>query len=87
MIKIKITSYNRIKSVKFTVNNWQDPKLANIYKLVPEYDSLTLWINGHNYGTGTASELIDFFHQKWLITVTATKEFKKGLKDCIENGY
>lgn len=87
MLKIKITSYKNIASIKFTVNSWLDPRLANMYKLVPDCNNLTLWINGKNYGTGTASELLDFLHNKWINELSSTKEFKRGLKDCIENGY
>ena len=87
MLKIKITSYKNIKSIKFNLNGWSDPKLANIYRLVPDCNNLTLWINRKKYGTLTATNLIDFLHQNWMCEVCSTREFKRGLKDCIENGY
>ena len=87
MLKIKITSYKNIKSIKFNLNGWSDPKLANIYRLVPDCNNLTLWINRKKYGTLTATNLIDFLHQNWMCEVCSTNEFKRGLKDCIENGY
>lgn len=79
MLKIK-------KSIKFNLNGWLDPKLANIYKLVPDRNNLTLWINGKNRGTFTAT-LINYLDYKWKDAVCSTKEFKRGLKDCIENGF
>ena len=87
MLRIKITSYNNTKSIKFILNGWQDPRLADLYKLVPDCNNLTLWINRKKYGTLTAINLINFLHQNWMREVCATKEFKRGLKDCIENGY
>ena len=87
MLKIKITSYKNIKSIKFNLSGWLDPKLANIYRLVPDCNNLTLWINGKNRGTFTAITLINYLDYKWRDAVCSTKEFKRGLKDCIENGY
>ncbi|MBQ3944151.1 MAG: hypothetical protein II670_00880 [Alphaproteobacteria bacterium] len=85
MIKIKITSFNNIKPIKITLNGWRDHK--DIYRMIPDRDNLTLWVNGKNYGTGTAKELLNYLHQQWLSEVVSTKEFKRGLKDCIENGF
>ena len=87
MLKIKITSYKNIKPIKFNLNGWLDPRLADIYKLIPDYDSLTLWINRKKYGTLNAMRLIEFLHQNWMCEVCSTKEFKRGLKDCIKNGF
>ena len=87
MLKIKITSYNSIKPIKIVLNGWRDHKLADLYKVIPDCDNLTLWINRNKYGTLTAADLIEFLHQNWMCEVCSTKEFKKGLKDCIENGF
>ena len=87
MLKIRITSYNKIKPIQFIYNGWMDYKLSNIYRLIPDCDSLTLWINDHNYGTFSAVTLINYLDFKWREAVCSTKEFKRGLKDCIENGY
>lgn len=84
---IKITSSGNIKAIKMTVNGWQDPKLADIYYLIPECDNLTLWVNKQNCGTRTAMGLINFIHQQWISEVSSTKAFKKDLKDCLENGF
>ena len=87
MLNIKITSFNNIKPIKVILNSWRDQKLVDIINAIPECDNLTLWINRKKYGTLTASELIDFIHQNWICEVCPTKEFKRGLKDCIENGF
>lgn len=87
MLKIKITSFNNIKSIKTTLSGWRDKKLVNIINTIPQCDNLTLWINGKKYGTLVAKDLIEFLHQNWMYEVCSTKEFKKGLKDCIENGF
>ena len=87
MLKIKITSHNKITPIKFNLNGWLDPRLADIYRLVPDCNNLTLWINGKNYGTYSAISLINYFDYKWKNAVCSTKEFKRGLKDCIENGF
>lgn len=84
---IKITSSGNIKAIKMTVNSWQDPKLADIYSLIPECDTLTLWINKQNCGTRTALELLNYIHQQWISEISSTKAFKQGLKDCLENGF
>lgn len=87
MLRIKITSYNNIKPIKFTLSGWRDQKLIDIINAIPDYDNLTLWINGKKYGTLVAKDLIEFLHQNWMCEVCSTKEFKRGLKDCIENGF
>ena len=87
MLKIKITSYKNIKPIKFVFNGWMDYHLSNIYRLIPDCDSLTLWINDQNCGTFSAVTLINYLDYKWREAVCSTKEFKRGLKDCIENGY
>ena len=87
MLKIKITSFKKIKPIKATFNGWMDYKLSNIYRVIPDCDNLTLWVNGRNYGTFSAVTLINYLDYKWREAVCSTKEFKRGLKECIENGY
>ena len=87
MLKIKITSFNRIKPIKFNLNGWLDPHLSDIYQLIPDCDNLTLWINGKYCSTVPAITLINYLDYKWREAVCSTKEFKRGLKDCIENGF
>ena len=84
---IKITSSGNIKAIKFNINSWQDPKLADIYYLIPECDNLTLWINKQNCGTRTAIELLNYIHQQWISEISSTKTFKRDLKSCLENGF
>ena len=87
MLKIKITSHNNIKPIKIILSGWRDEKLTSLYKVIPDCNNLTLWINNKKYGTLTAMSLIEFLHQNWMCEVCSTKEFKEGLKDCIENGF
>lgn len=87
MLKIKITSHNKITPIKFIFNGWMDYHLSNIYRLIPDCDSLTLWVNDKNCGTFSTVTLINYLDYKWRDAVCSTKEFKRGLKDCIENGF
>ena len=67
MLKIKITSYKNIKPIKFVFNGWMDYHLSNIYRLIPDCDSLTLWINDQNCGTFSAVTLINYLGETCLM--------------------